>query len=73
MNAHKLWIHRVLALALGLAFCGGVLANADVEKQTADPKNHAMQAGDMYNQRYSKLTQINAKNVGKMQVAWLFS
>jgi PQQ-dependent dehydrogenase (methanol/ethanol family) len=73
MNAHKLWIHRVSALALGLAFCGGVLANADVEKQTADPKNHAMQAGDMYNQRYSKLTQINAKNVGKMQVAWLFS
>jgi PQQ-dependent dehydrogenase (methanol/ethanol family) len=32
-----------------------------------------MQAGDMYNQRYSKLTQINAQNVGKMQVAWMFS
>ncbi|MBA3507186.1 MAG: methanol/ethanol family PQQ-dependent dehydrogenase, partial [Betaproteobacteria bacterium] len=48
-------------------------ANADVEKLIADPKNWAMQAGDMYNQRYSKLTQINAKNVGKMQVAWMFS
>src|SRR5207249_4557049 len=45
----------------------------DVEKLTADPKNWAMQAGDMYNQRYSKLTQINAQNVGKMQVAWMFS
>jgi PQQ-dependent dehydrogenase (methanol/ethanol family) len=49
------------------------LANADVEKLTADPKNWAMQAGDMFNQRYSKLTQINDKNVGKMQVAWMFS
>jgi PQQ-dependent dehydrogenase (methanol/ethanol family) len=48
-------------------------ANADVEKLTADPKNWAMQAGDMYNQRYSKLTQINTKNVGKLQVAWMFS
>jgi PQQ-dependent dehydrogenase (methanol/ethanol family) len=27
----------------------------------------------MYNQRYSKLKQINAQNVGKMQVAWMFS
>ena len=27
----------------------------------------------MYNQRYSKLKQINTGNVGKMQVAWTFS
>jgi PQQ-dependent dehydrogenase (methanol/ethanol family) len=49
------------------------LANADVEKLIANPKNWAMQAGDMYNQRYSKLSQINKSNVGKMQVAWTFS
>src|SRR4029434_3011240 len=73
MKAHGLWIQRVQALALGLVFSGVALANADVEKLTADPKNWAMQAGDMYNQRYSKLTQINAQNVGKMQVAWMFS
>jgi lanthanide-dependent methanol dehydrogenase len=73
MNADGLWIYRVPALALVLAFSSVVLANADVEKLTADPKNHAMQAGDMHNQRYSKLTQINAQNVGKMQVAWMFS
>ena len=73
MNAYGLWIHRMPALVLGLAFSGVALANADVEKLIADPKNWAMQAGDMYNQRYSKLTQINAKNVGKMQVAWMFS
>src|SRR3977135_3591651 len=60
-------------LTFALTLPGVAAANADVEKQTADPKNHAMQAGDMYNQRYSKLTQINAKNVGKMQVAWMFS
>ncbi|HET8747693.1 MAG TPA: methanol/ethanol family PQQ-dependent dehydrogenase [Ramlibacter sp.] len=48
-------------------------ANADVEKLIADPKNWATQAGDMFNQRYSKLKQINTGNVGKLQVAWTFS
>ena len=52
---------------------GGALANQDVIKLTGDSKNWAMQAGDMYNQRYSKLKQINTDNVGKMQVAWTFS
>jgi lanthanide-dependent methanol dehydrogenase len=49
------------------------LANADVEKNIANSKNWATQAGDMYNQRYSKLGQINKGNVGKMRVAWTFS
>jgi PQQ-dependent dehydrogenase (methanol/ethanol family) len=62
-----------LAMAWLPAAPGAVWANADLEKLIADPKNHAMQAGDMYNQRYSTLTQINAQNVGKMQVAWMFS
>ena len=34
---------------------GVAAANADLEKLIADPNNWAMQAGDMYNQRYSKL------------------
>ena len=55
-----------------LALPGLVYANADVEKNIANSKNWAMQAGDMYNQRYSKLNQINAGNVGNMQVAWTF-
>ncbi len=65
---------------LAMAFVGSALmlpgiaaANADLEKLIADPNNWAMQAGDMYNQRYSKLSQINTQNVGKMQVAWMFS
>jgi PQQ-dependent dehydrogenase (methanol/ethanol family) len=61
-----------LALAL-LALPSAVLANGDVEKNIANPKNWAMQAGDMFNQRYSKLNQITTGNVGKMQVAWTFS
>ncbi|HEX2829687.1 MAG TPA: methanol/ethanol family PQQ-dependent dehydrogenase [Burkholderiales bacterium] len=48
-------------------------ANGELEKLISDPKNWAMQAGDMYNQRYSKLGQINRQNVGRMQVAWMFS
>ena len=42
---------------------GAALANQDVIKLTEDSKNWAMQAGDMYNQRYSKLKQINKANV----------
>ena len=68
--------HRSAWLCVGsalLALPGLALANADVEKNIANSKNWAMQAGDMYNQRYSKLKQINTANVGKMQVAWTFS
>jgi PQQ-dependent dehydrogenase (methanol/ethanol family) len=60
-------------LAALLALPGAVAANADLEKEIANQNNWAMQAGDMFNQRYSTLTQINAQNVGKMQVAWMFS
>ena len=67
------WIYGTLVSVWLLACPAAALANSDVEKLIADPRNWAMQAGDMYNQRYSKLTQINAQNVGKMQVAWMFS
>ena len=63
-----------LAVSLALVAATGIVqANSDVEKNIANPANWAMQAGDMYNQRYSKLNQINTGNVGKMQVAWTFS
>ena len=57
---------RQLGLAL-LALPALAHANADVEKNIANSGNWAMQAGDMYNQRYSQLKQINTANVGKMQ------
>ena len=73
VSKHSGWrLMRPLGLAL-LAIPAVVQANADVEKNIANSKNWAMQAGDMFNQRYSKLDQINKGNVGKMQVAWTFS
>lgn len=67
------WLMFFALIATALAFSPGAHANADVEKNIAKPGNWAMQAGDMFNQRYSKLKQINTKNVNKMQVAWTFS
>jgi len=63
----------VAGLVSALVLPGVAAANPDLEQLIANPNNWAMQAGDMYNQRYSKLKQIDATNVGKMQVAWLFS
>jgi lanthanide-dependent methanol dehydrogenase len=62
-----------LPIVLALAAPSLVLANADLEKLMDNPKNWAAQAGDMYNQRYSKLKQINKANVKNMKVAWMFS
>lgn len=69
--ACSFWRQWIAAALLALPFLAH--ANPDVEKNIADSKNWAMQAGDMYNQRYSKLNQINTSNAGKMQVAWTFS
>src|SRR5690349_24004933 len=69
----RAWLHRALTVAVVAAAPVAAWANADLEKLIANPNNWAMQAGDMYNQRYSKLSQINTQNVGKMQVAWMFS
>ena len=63
----------VAGISAGLLLSVTAAANQDLEQLIANPSNWAMQAGDMYNQRYSKLNQINTQNVGKMQVAWLFS
>ncbi|HEX6834837.1 MAG TPA: hypothetical protein VF132_14965, partial [Rudaea sp.] len=69
------WLRPALAVAAACLIAAPISAqaNPDVEKMIADPNNWAMQAGDMQNHRYSKLAQINKGNVGKMQVAWMFS
>src|SRR5579872_3268703 len=64
------------ATGLGVmaAFAAGTAnANDEVHKMTQNPKDWVMPTGDYTNQRYSKLNQINAQNVGKLQVAWTFS
>ena len=72
MTSTSKWL-AVAILGSALVLPGVAAANPDLEKLIANPNNWAMQAGDMYNQRYSKLAKINAQNVGKMQVAWMFS
>src|SRR5450759_3808214 len=59
----------------GLLAIQGLSARADeaLDKLAKDPKQWVMQQGDDANTRYSKLNQINASNVKKLQVAWTFS
>src|SRR3974390_689725 len=59
----------------GLLAMQGFAARADeaLDQAARDPKQWAMQQGDNANTRFSRLNQINASNVGKLQVAWTFS
>jgi len=67
---------RALLFGLGAAILAGsapAFANDSVEAILKDPKQWGIQTGDYANTRYSKLDQITAKNVDKLQVAWTFS
>jgi lanthanide-dependent methanol dehydrogenase len=66
---------KLLSISLGLAAAtsGSAVANQELAQLSANPNNWAMQAGDFSNHRYSALQQINAGNVSKLQVAWMFS
>jgi len=48
-------------------------ANEQLSKMSQNPKDWVMPTGDYANTRYSKLNQITAANVGKLQAAWTFS
>jgi PQQ-dependent dehydrogenase (methanol/ethanol family) len=66
------WQRCTLPLLLSLVL--PTLAHAiDVDTLTKNPKNWAMQAGDMANRRYSELKEINKDNAKNLQVAWTFS
>jgi PQQ-dependent dehydrogenase (methanol/ethanol family) len=56
-----------------VAAISNAYADADLDKQMSNSANWASQAGDNSNHRYSELSQINASNVGKLQVAWTMS
>jgi PQQ-dependent dehydrogenase (methanol/ethanol family) len=71
-------IMRKVLLATGLGIgaalaAGAAYADAALDQLAKDPKQWVMQQGDDANTRYSKLNQINAANVKKLQVAWTFS
>src|SRR2546430_14994408 len=59
--------------AIAAFAAGAANANDELNKMSQDPKAWVMPAGDYANTRYSKLNQISAANVGKLQVAWTFS
>jgi len=61
-------IGTMATFAVGVAY-----ANEELNKMAQNPKDWVMPAGDYANTRYSKLNQITAANVGKLQVAWTFS
>jgi PQQ-dependent dehydrogenase (methanol/ethanol family) len=52
---------------------GSVYADADLDKAAANPNNWAKPRLNDAATAYSTLKQINAGNVGKLQVAWTFS
>ena len=62
----------LVALAIPLV-CGTASANKSVAKAASNPNNWATWGGDYAGTRYSKLDQINKKNVKDLQVAWTFS
>jgi lanthanide-dependent methanol dehydrogenase len=67
---------RAVSLAtvmVALASIAPASASEEVQKLTQDPNQWAIQTGDYANTRFSKLDQINAGNVNKLQVAWTFS
>ena len=69
---------RKVLFATSLGFmaafaAGSASANDELIKMAQNPKDWVMPAGDYANTRYSKLNQITAANVGKLQVAWTFS
>ena len=61
-------LSAMAAFAVGVAY-----ANEELIKMSQNPKDWVQPAGDYANTRYSKLNQITAANVGKLQVAWTFS
>ncbi|WP_371345573.1 lanthanide-dependent methanol dehydrogenase XoxF5 [Ancylobacter sp. IITR112] len=69
-------MRKVLATALlgaAAVYAWPASANDGLVSIMKDPKQWGIQTGDYANTRYSKLDQINAGNVGKIQVAWTFS
>ena len=66
---------KLLYLSTAILVGGALSASAHADLQTLidDPNQWVIQTGDYANQRFSDLDQINAGNVGDLQVAWTFS
>lgn len=60
-------------LGAAFALAGIARGDADLDAMASSPENWAMPAGNEFNHRFSPLSEINARNVAKLQVAWTFS
>ena len=56
-----------------LTAAGGVSANPELVKMQQNAEDWVMPNGNYSSTRYSKLDQINTKNVKNLKVAWTFS
>ena len=68
MNCMK-YVSATLALSTSLA----VAFAQDLDKTSQDPNQWVLPLGTYSGIRHSKLTQINARNAGKLKVAWTMS
>jgi lanthanide-dependent methanol dehydrogenase len=68
-------MRRLVALTSVAALCsaGMAVANDSLQAEIDNADQWAIQTGDYKNHRFSELDQINAENVGDLQVAWTFS
>ena len=73
MRYESLSVVVSVAVLASAAYSTAASAQTDLEKAMGSSSNWASQAGDYANHRYSDLKQINASNVGKLQVAWSMS
>jgi lanthanide-dependent methanol dehydrogenase len=73
MPMPKFMIGASFLALLAAGYAAPAKADDDLTKLIQDPKQWVSPTGDYANTRYSKLNQINAGNVGKLQVAWTFS
>lgn len=73
MRKRIIGIISMIGVALALIVPGTSSANSELMKLMDNPDNWAIWGGDYAGTRYSKLNQINSKNVGDLQVAWTFS
>jgi lanthanide-dependent methanol dehydrogenase len=69
----KIRYKMTVGLAAALMVPALSMANPELMRLMSDPNNWAIWGGDYGGQRYSELDQINAENVGDLQVAWTFS
>src|SRR5262245_49008860 len=64
------WLASGIVAAFVVGFCGGALANDEIEKRAKDPNQWPAPGRDNQLTRHSPLKDITTDNVAKLQMAW---